>query len=243
MELSGCNAVVTGGAVRIGRETALGLAQAGMNVCLHFRRSREAAQATAAEIEGAGVNAVTVHADLNDPARSAEQIISAARAAFGPVDVLINNASLFEPGTLADTTIDDWNQHVTVNLAAPLCLCRQFAAQLEPPRTGAIINIADWRALRPVPGHLAYTVSKAGLVCLTKVLAQELAPRIRVNAVAPGAVLPPPGASPDDLDALKEAVPLQQTGQPADVVRTVLFLLQSDFITGEVIHVTGGQQL
>ncbi len=243
MELRDRVAIVTGGAVRIGRELCLSLATAGVRVCLHYGSSQEDAEQTAADIRAQGGEVVTVHADLSSPVESASAIFDATLRAFGQVDVLINNASIFHAGTLASTTSDDWRRHQRINLEAPLFLCQQFAIQLQSDQTGAIVNIVDWRAQRPQPGHLSYTLSKAGLVCLTQVLAQELAPQVRVNAIAPGAILPPPDASADHLKQVTKAIPLQRTGSPANIAEAVLFLLKNDFVTGEVLHVTGGQQL
>ncbi len=243
MELRDRVAVVTGGAVRIGRALCLALADAGADVCVHFGHSRDAAERTVADIRKRGRKAVTVQADLMQPAPAAETIISAAMQAFGRVDVLMNNASIFEPGLLQDTSPDDWDRHHRANLQAPLCLCQRFAEQVPQGGNAAIINMADWRALRPQPGHLAYTLSKAGIVCLTQVLAQELAPSIRVNAIAPGAILPPSGAGQQQFESLAPSIPLRRTGAPGDIVAAALYLLRNDFVTGEILHVTGGQQL
>lgn len=245
VDLTGKVAIVTGGAVRIGRAISLALASEGMSVCLHYGSSQDAAEQTAAEILNAGGAVVTVQADLAEPQTAAKVIFDAAREEFGQVDVLVNNASIFEPGTLADLTSEGWQRHQTINLAAPTFLCQQFASELSrrPGDTGAIINIADWRAQRPQAGHLAYTISKSGLVALTQILAQELAPSVRVNAIAPGAILPPPGAAADFEEQIASCIPLHRTGSPAGIVDAVLFLLRSNFVTGEVVHVTGGQQL
>ncbi len=243
MELQDRVAVVTGGAVRIGRELSLRLATEGMRVCLHYGSSAEAAEETAADIRKRGGKVITVQANLASPLEAAKKVVAAAVTAYDGVDVLINNASIFETGSLAQTTPDHWQRHQRINLEAPLFLCQQFARQLANDSDGAIVNIADWRAERPQPGHLAYTISKAGLVCLTKVLAQELAPQVRVNAIAPGAILPPADASPDHLERMSSVIPLQRTGSPASISDAVLFLLKNDFVNGEVLHVTGGQQL
>lgn len=243
MELQHRVAIVTGGAVRIGRELSLRLASAGMRVCIHYGSSQESAEQTASTIREAGGEAVTIQGDLATPIRAASQVVDAARAAFGQVDVLINNASIFERGTLATTTAEDWKRHQQINLEAPIFLCQQFAKQLAANQCGAIVNIVDWRAMRPQTGHLSYTLSKAGLVCLTQILAQELAPKVRVNAIAPGAILPPPDSDARHFEQLKTVIPLQRTGSPGNIAEAVLFLLSNDFITGEVLSVTGGQHL
>jgi NAD(P)-dependent dehydrogenase (short-subunit alcohol dehydrogenase family) len=236
-------AVVTGGAVRVGRELCMTLAESGVCVCVHYSASHDAAERTVRDIRAAGGDAMLVRADLTHPLEAAQEIISAAASAFGQVDILVNNAAIFEPGSLDVTTPADWDRHQRINLQAPVFLCQRFARQIPDAGHGAIINLADWRALRPQPGHLAYTLSKAGIVCLTRLLALELAPRIRVNAIAPGAILPPPLGDADDFAKLSEIIPLHRTGAPRDIAGAAMFLLQNDFVTGEVLHVTGGQHL
>lgn len=238
-------AIVTGGAVRIGRVISLALAQQGLRICLHYSSSQDAAQQTADEIRAAGGEVALVQADLGDPLEAAQTIVDAALKAFGRVDVLINNASIFEPATLSDLSVDHWQRHQAINLTAPAFLSQRFAAAVrerDDPR-GAIINIVDWRAQQPQPGHLAYTISKAGLVALTQLLAQELAPSIRVNAIAPGAILPPAGAGDDYEQRMSSVIPLGRTGGPHDITAAVRFLLGAEFITGEILHITGGQHL
>lgn len=243
MDLANKVAVVTGGAVRIGRAISLALAGEGVCVCLHYGRSAAAAEKTAAEIRAGGGTAAAVSADLRQPAAAAKTVFDAACAAWERVDILINSAAMFEAGTLASTTEAQWDLQFAVNLGAPFHLCREFARRLEPGRRGHIVNIADWRATRPVPGHLAYTLTKSALATMTRILAQELAPHVQVNAVAPGAILPLPGKDQSYLDGIAKQIPLGRIGSPDDVTRTILYLLKSEFVTGEVIHVTGGQQL
>jgi NAD(P)-dependent dehydrogenase (short-subunit alcohol dehydrogenase family) len=236
-------AIVTGGAVRIGREIVLSLARAGMHVCVHYHSSESCAQQTVKEAQAVGVRAMMVPADLRQPQQAASTVLDAVCATFGRVDVLINSASIFRPGSLAELSQAEWDDHQRVNLEAPVWLSRAFAARITAHETGSIVNMLDWRGGRPQPGHLAYTVSKVGLWGVTTILAQELAPRIRVNGIAPGAVLPASTGGETSFARLAEVIPLQRTGSPADVAEAVLFLLRSDFISGEVIHVTGGQEL
>lgn len=249
MNLQGKTAVVTGAAVRLGRACALALAEAGCHLCLHYRSSAEEAEATARQVADFGGQACTVQADFSEPETAAKTVISAARTLPGEVAVLVNSAALFEPGSLVSTTASQWRRHFAVNLETPVFLCREFVRQQPAGAEGHIVNIADWRGTHPVPGHLAYTLTKSALVALTRLLAQELAPAVRVNAIAPGAILPPAEGNPGDgrgnhatFQQLARQIPLRQTGKPADVTETLLFLLRSDFITGEVIHITGGQQ-
>ena len=165
------------------------------------------------------------------------------RAEFGGLDVLINNASLFEEGLLLDTTEESWDRQFAVNLQAPFVLSQEFVRGLADNSHGHIINICDWRGETHPPGHDAYTLSKAGLVALTHMLASELAPRIQVNGIHPGAILPPPNAHEDHDRRAKESIPLNRTGSPEDIVIGVLYLLQSSFVTGEILNITGGEHL
>lgn len=236
-------AIVTGGAVRVGRALVEALLQRGTRVVVHYGQSETAARELVDLARQNGREAVAVQADLAGGQAAARQLFAAAQRAFGTIDILINSAAIFEPAGLAETTEDQVQRHLRINLEAPLFLCQCFAESLPTDRTGHIINIVDWRAERPPPGHLAYTLSKAGLVALTKMLAQELAPRIQVNAIAPGAILPPPGAGSDYEQRLRERVPLRRMGGTAAVVGAAAYLLESRFVTGEVLSVTGGEQL
>ena len=243
MNLQGKTAIVTGGAVRLGRAIALALAEQGACVCLHYGNSEQEAQQTVARIHAAGVQATSIQADLREPADAARAIIAHAAACFGGVDILINNAAIFEPGSLETTSEDEWDRHFAINLKAPFFLCQAFAAALKPDQQGHIISLADWRALRPGKDYLAYTLSKSGLVTLTRSLARQLAPRVQVNAIAPGAILPAPGQDIEQLNQRARQIPLRRAGSPADISEAILFLLHSDFITGEVLPITGGEQL
>ena len=240
--LRGQNAIVTGGAVRLGRAMALELARAGVNVCIHYGHSSSEAEATLAELKQFRVQALAVQADFTSPVSAAWQVMQHALQHLGPVDILVNSAAIFEPATVLETTEDQWDRHFDINLKAPFFLSQQFAAQVE--QAGAsIVNIIDWRGSVPVPGHPAYTLAKAALAAQVKLLAQEFGPKIRVNGIAPGAILPAPGTSPEAFAQRALFNPLQQVGGPADIVRTLMFLLQSPFVTGEIVHISGGEQL
>lgn len=243
MELQGKRAIVTGGAVRLGRAIALALADAGVDIGLHHFHSRDAADQTCAEIRARGTRVVSIQADLTDAVKSAQHIVAETTAAFGGIDILINSAAVFEAETLQALTSDGWQRTLSINLQAPTFLCQEFSAQLSSDQPGQIVNIVDWRAARTDPGHLAYTLSKSGLIALTRNLAVGLAPQIQVNAVAPGAILPPPGEDERYLHNLAKNIPLQRAGSPADVTNAVLYLLRSDFVTGEVLYVAGGQEI
>lgn len=236
-------AIVTGAAKRVGRAIALGLARQGVDLVLHYHSSQEEAQAVAEEIRATGRQVTLVSADLAEPISAAQQIVSASQA-LGGADLLVNSAAIFEDAPLIDTSEDLFDRHQTINLKAPFFLCQEFARQLPPERAGQIINMVDWRAERPPADFAAYTISKAGLLALSRSLAQQLAPRIRVNAIAPGAILPPPGGNHDRWEAEKvPAIPLGKTGGPDDIVDALLYLVFSPFVTGEVLHVTGGEEL
>jgi pteridine reductase len=162
---------------------------------------------------------------------------------FGQVDILVNSASLFEPGYWDDTTEENWDQHFDINLKAPFFLAQAFARQVGKEHRAHIVNLADWRALQPDVDHFAYTLTKAALITMTKSLALSLAPNIQVNAIAPGLVLPPPDAGPEYADRWAPGIPLRRIGSPAEVVNALLYLLQSNFVTGELLYLTGGEHL
>lgn len=243
MILAGTTAVVTGGAVRIGRAIGRSLAEQGVNICLHYGHSADAARTAVEEFRALGVQATAVQADLAQPLAAARHVFESAGRELGEVHILVNNAGIFEAGSLLTTDEENWDRHLTINLKAPFFLTQQFVQQLPRAGEGAVVNIVDWRGERPVPGHDAYTIAKTGLVAQTRLLAQELGPRVRVNAVAPGAILPPPGESQDAFSQRAELNLLEKTGFPDDITEAVLYLLRASFVTGEVLHVTGGQQL
>jgi NAD(P)-dependent dehydrogenase (short-subunit alcohol dehydrogenase family) len=237
MELNGARALVTGAAVRVGREIALELARAGASVSLHYRSSEEAARETAAAIRALGVDCELVRGDLAD-AGETERVAEAALDA----DVLVNSASVFPRTPLPDADAATFDGILAVNLRAPFLLARRIGLAMKERGRGAIVNVADWAAKRPYEGYLPYCISKAGLVAATEGLARALAPEVRVNTVAPGPVLWPEGLS----DAAKETVlsktPLGRPGTPGDVARAVRFLVEgSDFVTGAFLTVDGGR--
>ncbi len=242
MELYGKVALVTGGAVRLGKALTLALADAGVRVAIHYGRSAESAAAAVAEALALGSEAEAFQADLRQSG-SAAHLLESAVTRFGQVDILVNSAAIFERGDLNNTTEALWDAHFATNLKAPFFLCQAFAAQVTDGRQGHIVNIADWRATRPGPHYLAYTLTKAALVTMTRSLALALAPAIQVNAIAPGAILPPPGKDREYLERLAEGIPLKRAGSPEDVAKALLFLLRSDFVTGELLYVTGGEHL
>lgn len=247
MQLEGTTAIVTGGAVRLGRALALALADRGANIVLHYGHSEEAAQQTAREIAERGVQVLTVQADFVDSETAARNVIETAYSQFESVGLLINSAAIFEAARLAETTNDIWERHQSINLKTPFFLAKEFAARFQKSGVnhGQILNILDWRATHPRGGtaHLAYTIAKSGLAALTEALAVELGPAIQVNGIAPGAILPPPGEDESIFQKRAEHNPLKRVGSPRDIVAAALYLLESDFITGEILHINGGEHL
>jgi NAD(P)-dependent dehydrogenase (short-subunit alcohol dehydrogenase family) len=191
--------------------------------------------------KAAGRPAVALPADLLDPDR-VSSLFEEAAAALGSIDILVNSASVFEPGGALDTDLATWERHLRINLTAPFLLCQAFARH-RAGRPGVIVNILDWRALRPGPDHFAYTISKAALASMTKSLAISLAPAIRVNGLALGAILPPSTGGAEAAGAL-ERVPAGRWGTVDEAVQALLFLIAgSDFVTGTILHVDGGRQI
>ena len=242
MELDGKVAIVTGGAVRLGKALALALAEHGARLVIHYGSSAGPAQETVTEIKAMGSEALAIQADLSQSGQAAS-IVERAVAHFGQVDILVNSAAIFEPGNWDDTTEANWDRHFAINLKSPFFLSQAFAKHVGREGAGHIVNITDWRGVRPGTGHVAYTLTKAGLIAMTKSLALALAPNIQVNAIAPGMILPPPGEDQSYLERKAGKIPAQRVGSPEGIAKTLLFLLRSDFVTGELIFVTGGQHL
>ncbi len=230
MNLAGKRALVTGGAVRIGRSIVEALTAEGAEVIVHFQTSEHEAQAFWPNV---------IQADLNDPVQC-ETLMQRASEQFGKIDILINNAAVFYPTHLTDATHELTLKELQINLLAPLALTRGLAQQTQ---TGKIINLLD----RRITGHdttcVPYILSKKGLEELTKLAALELAPGITVNAVAPGAVLPPPDKEGDTAWEPAGTIPLNKRPTPADIVDAVLYLLKTDIITGQTLFIDGGQNL
>jgi NAD(P)-dependent dehydrogenase (short-subunit alcohol dehydrogenase family) len=234
-------ALVTGAAKRIGRVIAGRLAREGYAVAIHCHCSSEAAEAVAASIRSAGGRATVVQADLAEA--GAAQIVGAARAALGPLTLLVNNASEFEPDSIESLSLDRWERHFAVNLRAPAFLARDFAAQLPADRHGCIVNVVDQRVLKPNPQFFSYTLTKAALFTATRTLAQALAPRIRVNAVGPGPTLASARQDADAFARQSAALPLGRGPTPEEIADAVLFLARARSVTGQMIAVDGGQHL
>ncbi|HJS30387.1 MAG TPA: SDR family oxidoreductase [Alphaproteobacteria bacterium] len=235
-------ALVTGAARRIGRGVALDLSRAGVAVAIHYRTSQPEAEALAAEITGAGGKAVALGADLAREAESA-MLVSRANAALGSLGILVNNASLFERDEALSVTRASWDAHFETNLRAPFVLSQAFARQLPANGEGLIVNVVDERVWNLTPHFTSYTLSKAGLWTLTQTLALALAPRIRVNAIGPGPVLPSPRQSEAQFARQVAAVPLARGPTVEEIAAAVRFLAGQRSITGQMIALDGGQHL
>ena len=240
--LEGRVAIVTGSAVRLGKALALALAEQGARLVIHYSASAGPAEETVRHIKALGSDAMAIQADLSQ-CGEARSIIEWAATHFGQVDILVNSAAIFEPGNWDDTTEENWDRHFAINLKSPFFLSQAFATHVGRSRPGHIVNIADWRGVRPGTDHVAYTLTKAGLIAMTKSLALALAPNIQVNAIAPGMILPPPGEDQAYLEQWAHQIPAQRVGSPGEIAKALIFLLRSDFVTGELIFVTGGQHL
>ncbi len=235
-------ALVTGAAHRVGAVIARRLAEAGYAVVIHYHGSGKSAEALVAEIENRDGRAAIVHADLTDRRQRAD-LIAAARRRFGPLSVLINNASIYEPDSV--DTLDEklWDRHFALHVEAPLFLARDFAAQLPQTVEGNIVNIVDARVLQPVPAYMSYGLSKTALFNATRTLAQSLAPRIRVNAVGPGPTLAERGQSEAAFAARSDAMPLGHGSPPDDIAAAIIYLLSARSVTGQMLAVDGGIHL
>ena len=235
-------ALITGAAKRVGRAIALELAEAGYDIAIHFRESQSDAAALARDIEGLGRRTTLIQADLEDEA-AVETIIPAAIAALGPVSALINNASLFERDEALDVTRAGWDRQLAVNLRAPFVLTQQFARLLPADAAGAIVNMLDQRIWNLTPHFVSYSISKSALWTLTQTMALALAPRIRVNGVGPGPILPNASQSAEQFQIHWSSLPLQRIIHPVDVARAVRFLIEAPAVTGQMIAVDGGEHL
>lgn len=242
MDLEGRTAIITGGAVRVGGAITGELARRGASVFIHYNRSAAPAEALRREIIAAGGVAVIGSVDLSDP-ESASDLIVAAEGVLGPPTILINSASGFPTDTIEDVSVAGFRSAQDLALTTPMMLIQAFARSVPNDLGGAVVNVSDVKTMRPYAKHLSYMLAKGGIDTLTRAAALALAPKIRVNAVALGVILPPSGESDDYALKLAADIPLQRVGGAQVVADTVAFLCENDFITGEIVRVDGGGHL
>jgi pteridine reductase len=241
MDLDGRVALVTGAGTRVGRVIALALGRAGMRVGVHYMGSEKGARQTAEEIIAGGTDARTLPGDLTDPA-TGPRLVEHANKVFGGLDVLVNSAAVMLRTPVGEVLVEDWDAMFALNLRAPFFLC-QAAARIMEKKGGSIVNIADLAAFETWRGYIPHAITKAGIVQMTRGLAHALAPRIRVNAIAPGPVLLPEGWTQEQADKLIATTPLGRIGSPDDIAQAALYLLSADYVTGETIIVDGGRHI
>jgi len=242
MELNERTALVTGGAVRVGRAISLALAREGAHIYIHYNRSQAPADELRERIVESGGIAAIGSGDLSNP-EAARSIVEAATEALGPVSILVNSASGFPTDSILDVTVEQWRRTMDLTLGSPLFLISAFADSLGDDTEGTVVNITDVRTQRPYREHVSYMLAKGGIDTLTKAAALALAPRIRVNAVALGVILPPPGETEEYVNALASDIPLAKAGGAEVVADTVVYLAKNDFVTGEIIRLDGGAHL
>jgi NAD(P)-dependent dehydrogenase (short-subunit alcohol dehydrogenase family) len=242
MDLEGRTAIVTGGAVRVGGAITRELARRGASVFIHYNRSAAPAEALRSEIADAGGIAAIGSVDLSDP-ESATDLVAATQGALGPPTILVNSASGFPADTIDDVTVDGFRAAQDLSLITPTMLIQAFATQVPGELGGAVVNITDVKTMRPYTKHLSYMLAKGGIDTLTRAAALALAPKVRVNAVALGVILPPSDEDDDYARNLAADLPLQRVGGAQVVADAVAFLCENDFITGEIVRVDGGGHL
>ena len=240
LPLSGQSILITGAARRLGRSMALAAAKAGANVLIHFNNSSQDAEDLANQIQAIGQQAWLLQEDISDENNLA--LLCENAFAITQVSALINNASIFHPESFLNTSEASWREHIQVNLTTPFQLSQAFARNVGKVTTGTIINMLDWRALRPGSDHFAYTISKSALAAMTQSLALSLAPNVSVNAIALGAILPPEN---EQVDAsLLDKVPLRRWAKLSELNSLLIYLLKRPLsLTGQVIHLDGGRHL
>ncbi len=242
MDLHGKVALVTGGAVRVGKAIVLALADAGMAVAFSYHSSADAAAETAREVEAKGRRVLAYRADQAQ-ADQVAALVDATVAQFGRLDVLVNSASLWRRTPWPELGEEAWDQLLAINLKGPFLCAKAAAPHLAAHGDGAIINIVDLSAWTPFPNLMPHSAAKAGLWNLTQALAMELAPAVRANAIAPGPILPPPGYTEKQMAATANSTLLRRWGSAEDVAQAVVFLAGAPYITGAVLPVDGGEHL
>jgi pteridine reductase len=243
MDIHNKIALVTGGAHRIGQAIAMALARSGAHVAITYNTSKEAAQATVDQIKALGVRSIALHCDQRN-LTEIQSLFDSLRREFEHLDILINSAAIMTRQPVRDVTPADFDRTIETNVRGPFFIAQAAAKWMKQSGVaGSIVNIADLSAIHPWPSYIAHTISKSGIVAMTQSMALALAPSIRVNAIAPGAVLKPIDWDDDRWNKLAESLPLKRTGSAEDVANAVLFCLQSEFMTGETIIIDGGRSL
>lgn len=235
-------ALVTGAARRIGRGLALALADLGFDVVVHCRTSTSEAQQTAGAIEARGRRAAVVEADLGDP-EQARALVGRAAEALGPITALVNNAAIFELDRPDSVSERSWSRHMEIDLHAPFLLIQSLARDLPPGRDALVVNLIDQRVLNPTPNYTSYTASKVALAGLTAHLALALAPRVQVNAIAPGIVLPADGMGRGDFSRIAAAAPLRRPTSLDEIVGALRWLVETPSVTGQTLTLDSGLHL
>jgi len=242
MQENGKVALVTGGAKRIGKAVVEDLAANGFAVAIHCNRSRAEADELASAVAAQGGEAAVVVADLTDM-RAADGLMRQAKAALGPVSLLVNNASVFEPDSVTDFDWATWDRHFAVHVKAPVLLARRFAEALSPQTEGLVVNIIDQRVLKPTPLYFSYALSKSALWDATRTMAQALGPRVRVNAIGPGPTLPSSRQQEEDFARQVEGLVLKRGPSLLEFGATIRYLWEARSVTGQMIALDGGQHL
>lgn len=241
MNPEGRVALVTGGARRVGRVLAQTLADRGARVAIHHHGSPNEAQSLIDQLTARGIDAAAFRADLRTP-DTPDRLIADVVARFGSLDILVNSAAVMVRSTLDDITTEEWDDTFALNLRAPF-FCARAAARAMGDLGGVIVNLADLAGIEAWPAYAAHGISKAGVIHMTRVLARILAPRVRVNAIAPGAVLLPEHWTADDAAHLERTTPLRRLGSPEDVAQAMLYLIEADYVTGDLVIVDGGRHI
>ena len=239
-DLTGRRALVTGAGVRVGRALALACADLGMDVAVHYHTSAGAAEATAADCRARGRRAVTLGGDLSR-AKECRRVAREAEDGLGPIDALVNSAANFVRAPFAEVSEEQLDAALAVNVKGPFFMAQALAPGMVARGYGRIVNMTDVAGLEPWPNFSAHCVSKAGVVMLTRALAQALAPAVTVNAIAPGAVLMPAGTGPDAARCSADKTVLGRVGEPEDVAEALAYLLRADYVTGHTLVVDGGR--
>ncbi|MGH7648820.1 MAG: SDR family oxidoreductase [Gemmatimonadaceae bacterium] len=241
MNPEGRVALVTGGARRVGRALAEALADRGARVAIHHHDSPNDAASLIGQLTARGIEAAAFRADLRQP-DAPDQLIADVVARFGSLDILVNSAAIMVRSELAAITTDEWDDTFALNLRAPF-FCARAAARAMGELGGVIVNLADLAGIEAWPAYAVHGISKAGVIHMTRVLARILAPRVRVNAIAPGAVLLPEHWTADDAAHLERTTPLRRLGSPEDVAQAMLYLIEADYVTGDLVIVDGGRHI